>query len=85
MAEALALLPVLEQAGDGHDEHGVDADHAEHGGEDVVDEGVAEGAQRRRAPLHEGGGRGARARRVGDEGGGGGVEEAAAVELWKGG
>jgi hypothetical protein len=40
MAEALALLAVLEDHGDGDDEEGVDADKAEDGGEDVVEEDV---------------------------------------------
>lgn len=85
MAEALALLALLEQARRGHDEDGVDADHAEHGGEDVVEEDVGERGDGRGAPAHEGRGRGAGARRVGDEGGRGTVEVAAAGELGGGG
>ena len=42
MAEALALLAVLEKASQGEDEDAVDAAHTEDGGEDVIDEAVGE-------------------------------------------
>ena len=81
VAETLTLLALLEQAGRGHDEDGVDADHAKHGGEDVVDEDVGERGDGRGAPAHEGSSRGAGAHGIGDEGGRGAVEVAAAGEL----
>lgn len=43
VAEALALLALLEDHGDGNDEQGIDADEAEDSGEDVVKENVGEG------------------------------------------
>ena len=83
MAEPLALLALLEQAGRGHDEEDVDADHAEQGREDVVKEDVGKGrdgrdtaAHKRRRALAGAGG-------VGDEEGRGrAVEVAAARELF---
>ena len=81
MAVALALLAVLEQSGDSDDKQGLDGDHAEDGGEDVVNEGVAEGSQGRDAALNEGGSGGARARRVHDEGRRRAIQVTAALEL----
>lgn len=68
ISESLALLAVLEQAGRGQDEHAIDTSHAEHSGEDVVDEDVGEAAQRGSAAPHQGGGRRGRTRRVGNKG-----------------
>jgi hypothetical protein len=42
MPETFHLFPILQQARGGDDEHGVYANHAENGREDVVDERVAE-------------------------------------------
>lgn len=78
---AFHLLPFLEQAGGGDDEHGVDADDAEEGREDVVDEGVAEARQRRGAARHQGRRGRAGAGRVREEGRRGAVQVAAALEL----
>jgi len=82
VAEALALLAVLVQAGSGEDEHAGHAAHAEDGGEDVINKNVGEAADGYRAAAHEGGGSRAGAGGVGDEGRGGAVEVAAAVELF---
>lgn len=81
VAEAGALLAVLEQACGGEQQHGVNARHAEDGGEDVVDKDIGETRDGRRAASHQrrSGGRGAGG--VGHEGGRGAVEEAAAGEL----
>ena len=81
MAEALPLLALLQQASCGHDEDGVDADHAEDGGEDVVDQDVGEGGDGGRTGAHERSGGGAGADVIGDEGGRGAVEVATALEL----
>ena len=81
VAVALALLPVLEQGSDGDDKQGLNGDHAKDSGEDVVNEGVAEGSQGRDAALNEGGSGGARARRVHDEGRRRAIQVTAALEL----
>ncbi len=83
MAEPLALLALLEQTGRGHDEEDVDADHAEQGREDVVEEDVGKGRDGRDAPAHECRRALAGAGGVGDEEGRGrAVEVAAAGELF---
>lgn len=81
VAESLALLAVLHQAGCRQDETDVDADHAEDGREDVVDESVGKGRQGRGASSHKRGGGGTRAGSVGDEGRRRAVEVATALEL----
>ncbi len=81
VAETLPLLAILEQAGGGHDERGVDTNHAEDAREDVVDEDVGERGDGGRAALHQGGGSRARAGRVRHEGGRRAVDVAAAVKL----
>lgn len=81
VAVALALLAFLEQAGDSHDEHDVDADHAEDTRENVVDENVREGGDRGSTPAHERSGGRAGARRVRHKGGRCAVEVATAAKL----
>lgn len=81
VAIALALLAVLEEHGGADDEEGVDADHTEHGGENVVDEDVGETRDRGGAALLECGGGRARALNIGDEGRRRAVEVSAALEL----
>ena len=85
MAVALALLAVLQQGGDGDDEQGLDADHAEDGREDIVDEGVAEGVERPDAALYQRRGGRARALRVHDKRRRSAVQVTTALELqtWK--
>lgn len=51
--EPLHLLALLEQAGRGHDEDEVDADHAEERREDGVEEDVGERADGAHAPAHD--------------------------------
>jgi hypothetical protein len=63
------------------DQHRVDADDSEQGGEDVVDEGVAELRQRRRAARHQRRRGRAGAGRVRQEGWRGAIEIATALEL----
>ena len=82
VTEPLPLLALLDQAGGGHDEDDVDADHAEDGREDVVDEDVGERGDRGGAGPHEGRCGRAGAHLVGDEGGRGAVKVAAALELF---
>ncbi len=81
VAVALALLAFLEQAGGSHDEHDVDADHAEDSRENVVDKDVRERADRCSAPAHERSSGGAWARRVRHKGGRCAVEVATAAKL----
>lgn len=81
MPEPLPLLAVLEQASGRHDKHKVDTDHAEHGGEDVVEEDVGERGDGCGTAAHKSRGRWAGTGRISDERGGGAVEVTAAVEL----
>lgn len=82
VAEALALLAVLEDHGEADDEEGVDADEAEDGGEDVVEEDVGEGRHGADAAALQGGGGGRLADVIRDEGWRGAIEVATAIELF---
>lgn len=81
MAEALALLALLEDHGDADDEQGIDTDEAKDGGEDVVEEDVGKGRHGAEAATLQSGGGGRGANVVSDKGGRGAVEVTAALEL----
>lgn len=82
--ESRTLLAVLEQGCDGHDHGHVDAHHAEHSSEDVVDEDVGERGQGGGAALEQCRRGRARAGGVRDEGRSRAVKVAAALELVEG-
>lgn len=79
MPEPLPLLALLEQTGRNHDEEDVDADHAEQGREDRVEEDVGKGRDRRDTAAHERRGALAGARGVRDEEGRGCAVEVSAA------
>jgi hypothetical protein len=82
VSESGALLAVLEEAGDGHDQGHVDTDHTENGSEDVVNKNVSERGQRSGAALEQRCRGRTRAGGIRDEGWGGAVKVATALELF---
>jgi hypothetical protein len=81
VAVAFTLLALLEKAGNGEDEQNSNADHAEHGGEDLVNEAIGEAGDGGGTAAEKGGGNRTWAGVVEDEGWVLAVFVAAAVKL----
>jgi hypothetical protein len=68
VAEPFALLAILEQAGHGHNQDGLDSDHAKDGGENVVNKLVSKANQRAGTATLQGRCSGTRTCRIRNEG-----------------